>query len=234
MKKWTILKFIFIFLISSCTQFSEIEKDAGEDPSTVEVGEVQGSHDQGNISNNKQKETFSAHVIKANRNKKISLFLGKLEDRMFYAIGIIKWLENNGYKIIKIQTTSSEEEQLFSEIKNNRKTSYVEWKLYQCCKENFPFEDAESYKEILKKMETKVIIPSYPQDQKGCDDFSTDNNEDHVLCVLLGSENKIQITQTEIGMKKVEVFISPIDYQSKLSLVDYIDQGQNMAKAIKK
>ena len=154
-------KIFFLIFFCSCTHISENSESSIENPTTVEVGESYNVNNKKEFKSSGQKDVFLPHVIKANRNKKISVFLGKLEDRMFYVIGIFKWLESNGYKVSKIQTTSFEEEQLFAELKNSKKTSYVEWKLYQCCKDNFPLEEPTSYKDVLKKMDAKIIIPSY-------------------------------------------------------------------------
>lgn len=228
-----ILAFTFLVL-TGCTQFAVRGNGSSTDNATVEVTEEKDTNSNSTVETKEKKEEFAPHTIKANRNKRISVFIGKLEDRMFYAIGVIKWLESNGYKIIKIQTTNSEEEQLFSDLKTTKKTSYIEWKLHQCCKDEFPFSDSNSYKEILKKLEGKVLIPAYAPDQNGCEEFSIDHNQDHVLCMVAGPAKKISISETDAGMKKIEMYLPPINYQEQLSLVDYIDGGQIFAKEIKK
>ncbi len=233
MKKMNLACSIIFFLLISCAQLSE-KKIVGNDTTTTVEAIDNTNQSVTVVEKQNKKEEFLPHTVKANRNKKISIFLGKLEDRMFYAIGVLKWLENNGYKISKIQTTSSEEEGLFFDLKINRKTSYIEWKLHQCCKDIFPFETSDSYKEILEQLETRVILPSYAQDQRGCEDFSSDSDRDQVLCILSGENNKVVISDNKYGFKKFEIFLGPVNYSEKLSLVDYIDNGHTLAKEIKK
>lgn len=232
--------FLFIFFLSSCSQLQkdsdQSSLDAEEQESTVSVDQNTTLDDkEADTENNPEKSgEFSPYAIKVNRNKKISVFIGKLGDRMFYAIGVVKWLERNGYKIKKIQTTSSEEDQLFSSLKENKKTSYIEWQLHQCCRNEFPFDDNNSYKKVMENLEVKVMLPSYAQDKNGCVEFAEENKMDHVLCLTAESKNGTKVEVLDSGMNLIYISLAKINYDEKLSLVDYIDRGYSMAQLIKK
>ncbi len=229
--------FVLLLLFTSCSQTSVTtnnEDQSTKDENTVEAASGSSdSTDSEGTSENQKTDEFIPHTIKANRNKTITVFIGKLEDRMFYAIGVMKWFERHGYKIKKVQTTSSEEDQLFSTLNTKKKTSYIEWQLHQCCKDEFPLRDENSYKEVMKNLETKVLLSDYAQDRNGCLDYSNEHDQDHVLCIISDKKSKVEIGTLASDMNLIVVSLQAVNYQEQLSLVDYIDQGYSLARTIK-
>lgn len=234
---------LIFFIFLGCSTYSEKSINEKDKPLKIENTVEVSTESESNTNDVKVKnlnpesqnvESFTPYAVKANKNKLISVFLGKLEDRMFYAIGVLKWIERNGFKIKKLQTTNAEEDQLFSHLTLNKKTSFIEWKLHQCCKDDFPLKNKTSYKEIMENFDSKVILPEYSQDQSGCLEFAEEHRDEHVMCIVAGDKSKVNSQKLESDMSLIIVNIGPVEYEQEFSLVDFVEYGYSLTQTIKK
>lgn len=93
--------------------------------------------------------------------------------------------------------------------------------------------NSESYKEVIKDLEPKVLLPDYAQDRSGCIEYANENSQDHVLCIVGDKKLKIETEQLLSEMNLIIITLPQLNYGEQLSLVDYIDQGYSFAQRIK-
>ena len=235
---------IFLVLISVClyscsniptNKNSSILNQSADD--TVEISaEKSVTQNSSNTEIGREnREEFSTSPVKANRNKEIALYIGAIEDSLFQAIGVLKWLERNGYRIISYYT-AAEETMLLSHLQSKKKTSYLEWSLHQCCKEDFPLESKDSYLQILKKQseQSKLDNPVAPQEEGlSCLEYSEEHSQYTVLCMGLADKETVSFEIQTSGMDLIKMNFAPVKYEEKSALVDYIDKGYDLAKKIR-
>lgn len=217
-----------IFLLFGCShtvssryEKDKINKDADK---TVEI-DVNEKKENGSARNLNTVGEFTANKVKANRNKGIGIYIGQLGNRSFVALGVLKWLERNGYKIEKLNIEHEKESIFFSPL-SLKKTSFLEWKLYQCCREDFPLKDNDQFSDIIIRYSKIVQSERAPFDYSSCDDFVGENYAIDTLCIESAADmDVIEFERSIEGMKILKIKIGQIKYELNNSLVELIEKG---------
>lgn len=219
--------YLLTFLILGCSHIfikNEENRNLKDSDKTVEVS-LPGKNEAQTQKHYGETGEFIANKVKANRNKSIGVYVGPIAEKSFVALGVLKWLERNGYKIEKLNIESSNESYLFSPL-ISKKTSFIEWKLYQCCRTDFPLAGPEEFPKIIEKFSNLTKSEKASFDYSSCGDFTDENYNIDTLCIENGLANdNITLNKSIEGMRVLNIKLEPINFNQKSSLVDLIDKG---------